>query len=93
MGTWEAYAPAQLPLAIDVRPPARPAPTPAETPPAEPQEFPAALMETAARAKAWRDFLTQARFSLLIWDLDPEVRAGCQDVREWLRGCRVEVGA
>ena len=52
------------------------------------QPFPAALMETAARAKAWRDFLAQVHFSLMVWQLDGEVRDGCEHVLAWLRACR-----
>lgn len=63
--------------------------TPPAAPPPEP--FPAALMETAARAKAWRDFLAETQMSLMVWQLDASVRAGCEDVRAWLRRCRDEL--
>jgi len=46
-------------------------------------------METLARAKAWRDFLAQVRFSLIVWEIDPEVRAGCEPVADWIASCRV----
>jgi hypothetical protein len=45
-------------------------------------------METAARAKAWRDFLAQLRLSLMVWEIDGEVRAGCEHVLVWLRRCQ-----
>ena len=53
--------------------------------------FPAVLMETAARAKAWRDFLAQVRLSLMVWEIDGEVRAGCEHVLVWLRQCTSEL--
>lgn len=53
--------------------------------------FPAVEMETAARAKAWRDFLAQVRLSLLVWDIDGEVREGCEDVLAWIRRCREDL--
>ena len=53
--------------------------------------FPAVLMETAARAKAWRDFLAQIRLSLMVWEIDGEVRAGCEHVLEWLHRCTSEL--
>lgn len=61
------------------------APTP------EPVEFPSATMETAARAKAWCDFLTEVRMSLLVWDVDAAVRAECEHVVDWIRRCRDEL--
>lgn len=51
-------------------------------------EFPAAAMENAARAKAWRDFLAQVRLSLLVWEVDATVRAECEYVVDWIRRCR-----
>lgn len=45
-------------------------------------------MEDAARAKAWRDFLAQVRMSLLVWEIDPEVRGGCEHVLTWVKRCR-----
>ena len=50
--------------------------------------FPVVEMETAARAKAWCDFLTQVRLSLVIWEIDGDVRSGCEDVLAWVRRCR-----
>ena len=57
-----------------------------------PPPFPAAAMETLAREKAWCDFLTQVRFSLVVWEIDPEVRAGCTPVVEWIASCRLALG-
>jgi cell division septation protein DedD len=57
----------------------------------DPEPFPAVLMETAARAKAWVDFLVQIRMSLIVWEVDPEVRAGCEHVASWLRGLAAEM--
>lgn len=59
-----------------------------ERPAMEPAPFPAVEMETAARAKAWSDFLGQVRMSLLVWEIDGEVRDGCEHVLAWLRRCR-----
>lgn len=49
-------------------------------------------MEVAARAKAWRDFLAHVQFSLMVWQIDPEVRQG-EHVIHWLRGCRDDLDA
>lgn len=57
----------------------------------EPTEFPAALMETAARAKAWSEFLRQVLFSLTIWNLDAAIRDECAHVMDWLTACRDEL--
>lgn len=72
------------PVALPVRGdgPSAPEPDP------EPIVFPAATMEAAARAKAWRDFLAQVHFSLMVWQLDDDVRGGCEDVLAWIRRCR-----
>jgi hypothetical protein len=59
----------------------------------EPPAFPAVLMETAAREKAWRDLLAQVSFSLQVWQIDAEVRAGCEDVRAWIRRCAADLGS
>jgi hypothetical protein len=67
-----------------------------ERPPEQPRavaEFPAAAMETAARAKAWRDFLAEVRMSLLVWEVDEVVRSECQDVVSWMRQCCTELTA
>ena len=67
-----------------VRGPARPdVPTAPEHLP-----FPAVEFETAARAKAWHDFLAQLRLSLMVWDIDSDVRSGCEPVLAWLARCR-----
>lgn len=66
-------------------------PSAAEPEPAAP--FPAVEMETAARAKAWRDFLAQIRLSLMVWEIDGEVREGCEHVLTWLRRCVDELAA
>lgn len=60
----------------------------AEKPVSEPVEFPAALMETAARAEAWKKFLEQVLFSLTVWNLDDTVRTECAHVADWLAVCR-----
>lgn len=49
--------------------------------------FPAAAMETLARARAWQRFLTETRFSLDVWRLDPVVRAECENVVSWINRC------
>jgi hypothetical protein len=59
--------------------------------PKPPPEFPTALMETAARAKAWRDFLAQARMSLLIWQIDTDLHDEIEHVLTWLRRCSAEL--
>lgn len=56
--------------------------------PADP--FPSAAMETAARAKAWHDFLAEALFSLEAWRIDPALHEG-EHVLTWLRRCRDEL--
>lgn len=56
-----------------------------------PPEFPAATMETAARAKAWHDFLAQARLSLLVWQIDTGLHADAEHVLTWLRRCSAEL--
>lgn len=75
-------------------PTAPPPPQPAERnePAAKepPPPFPAAAAETLARAKAWCDFLAQVRFSLAVWELDPEVRAGCEPVMDWIASCHID---
>lgn len=83
---------------VDRRPPTPVDPPTSETPRPAPEEptpapepFPAATMETAARAKAWCDFLTEIQTSLMVWQIDASVRTGCEDVREWLRRCRDEL--
>ena len=58
----------------------------------EPEPFPAERMEVAARAKAWRDFLANVHFSLMVWQIDPEVRKG-EHVIHWLRECRDDLDA
>jgi hypothetical protein len=70
---------------------ASPDTTPRHEPP--PAPFPAAGMETAARAKAWCDFLAHVVFSLNVWQLDPALHAECEHVYEWLRRCRDELDA
>lgn len=60
-------------------------------PDAEP--FPAANMEDAARAKAWCDFLSEVRMSLLVWEIDETVRANCEHVVAWIRRCQRELEA
>lgn len=77
-------------LTTDLAPTARRVLAPAE--PTAPTPFPAARMETAARAKAWRDLLAQVQFSLMVWQIDAGVRADCEDVRTWLRRCRDDLG-
>ena len=77
-------------------PPSAPRPAPTvqneRAPEPEPEPFPALLMESAARAKAWRDFLVNVRFSLAVWQIDPEVRAG-EHVMAWLARCREDLAA
>ena len=79
-----APAPASLP--VSARPAAEKEPKP------EPPPFPAERMELAARVKAWCDFLAHAQFSLMVWQIDPEVRKG-EHVMQWLRGCRDDLDA
>lgn len=45
-------------------------------------------VETAAREKAWRDFLAEVRMSLEVWRIDDALRIGCEPVTAWLRRCR-----
>lgn len=81
----------------------RPVVVPASTIPSRPvsvsavaratEPFPAARMETLARAKAWKDFLAHVAFSLTVWQLDAAVRENCEDVRDWVGGCRDELAA
>lgn len=49
--------------------------------------FPAAEWEACARAQAWQRWLAEIECSLLTWQLDAQVRAGCEDPRVWLRRC------
>lgn len=49
--------------------------------------FPAAEWEVCARAQAWQRWLAEIECSLLTWQLDAQVRAGCEDPRLWLRRC------
>ena len=77
-------APVSEPTAL--RPPVVKAPAP------EPEPFPAERMESAARAKAWRDFLAHVQFSLMVWQTDPEVRKG-EHVMHWIRSCRDDLDA
>lgn len=62
--------------------------TPPETP-----DFPAARMEVAAREKAWSDFLAHIRFSLEVWAIDPDVRAGCEHPVRWIRRLATELAS
>lgn len=55
--------------------------------PQEPPSFPAAAMEVAAREGAWLRFLSEARLSLLVAEIDDSVRDGAGDVLAWLRRC------
>lgn len=53
----------------------------------------AAAVETLAREKAWRDFLAQIRASLLVWEIDGDVRTHCEPVVSWLRRVGAELTA
>lgn len=53
----------------------------------------AARLETAAREKAWLDFLSHARLSLEVWRIDPDVREHCEHVVVWLRRLAAELTA
>lgn len=57
----------------------------------DPAPFPAVTMETAARDKAWLDFLSQVRLSLLVWEVDSDVRSGCENVLSWVDRCRADL--
>lgn len=83
--TWRASRPASPPAAPSHR--SSPPSSPVAVPSSEPQPFPASLIETAARAKAWCEFLTQVRLSLLVWEIDVEVRTGCESATEWVARC------
>ena len=52
----------------------------------------APTLERAAREKAWLDFLTEVRASLLVWEIDPTVRAECEPVTAWLARCANDLG-
>lgn len=82
---WRLRRPKRAPVPLPVT--TRRAPEPAAEP--EPvQPFPAVEMETAARAKAWRDFLAQVRMSLEVWQIDETVRENGEHVVAWVRRCR-----
>ena len=51
----------------------------------------AAALETLARERAWRDFLAEVRSSLLVWEIDGDVRAHCEPVVGWLRRLAAEL--
>lgn len=85
---WRQSRPA--PVIVEVEPTPKPEPVSDDQPELEP--FPALLMESAARAKAWRDFLANVAFSLKVWQIDPEVRSG-EHVIDWVRGCRDDLSA
>ena len=51
----------------------------------------AARLETAAREKAWLDFLSHVRLSLEVWRIDADVRAHCEPVVPWLRRLAAEM--
>lgn len=53
----------------------------------------AAALETAAREKAWVDFLSHVRLSLEVWRIDPDVREHCEHVAAWLRRLAVDLGS
>ena len=53
--------------------------------PSIPNAETAAALETLAREKAWRDLHAQVLASLLVWQIDPTVRAHCEPVLTWLR--------
>lgn len=52
----------------------------------------AAALEALAREDAWRKFLAEVRFSLEVWRIDPDVRAGCEHPVAWLRRLAVDLG-
>lgn len=70
---------------VTTQTPARVAPSIVIREPVAP--FPAATVETLARAKAWRDFLAQVSFSLQVWQVDPALAAEIDDPLTWLRSC------
>lgn len=49
--------------------------------------FPAAEMETAAREKAWLDFLSHANFSLMVWQIDSSIHGSIEAPTAWLSRC------
>lgn len=49
--------------------------------------FPAAEMETAAREKAWLDFLSHANFSLMVWQIDSSIHGSMEAPTVWLARC------
>lgn len=53
----------------------------------------AAALETAAREKAWVDFLSHVRLSLEVWRIDPDVREHCEHVLGWLRRLSSDLAA
>ena len=53
----------------------------------------AAALETLARERAWRDFLAEVRSSLLVWEIDGDVRTHCEPVVAWLRRLAAELTA
>lgn len=49
------------------------------------------VVERLAREQAWVRFLGEVRWSLEVWRIDPDVRAACEPVPDWLSRCRDEL--
>lgn len=49
--------------------------------------FPAAEMEIAGREKAWLEFLAQANFSLMVWQIDSSIHDSMEAPTVWLSRC------
>jgi len=55
------------------------------------QPFPAAMMEIAAREKAWLEFLAHVNLSLLVWQIDKSIHNSIDSPIVWLRRCSKEL--
>lgn len=56
-------------------------------------QFPAAMIEVAAREKAWLDFLAHVNSSLLVWQIDDSIHSSIDSPIDWLRRCSKELFA